>query len=232
MIRFMVGMMMVVWAMHGWAENAPQNPALKSTAPVILDTPESLQKPANLLDVVGDLFGGMAGDNEPVRQPILTNAIGQKITNGKPRGTVAKGKHTGLDLPRFVSLRKRANLRSGPGKRYPILWVLTTIDQPLEIIAEYNDWRQLTDMTGAKGWVWAPLLKSNRRLSVITDEAPLYADKSHTAPVVARLGKSIVLKPRSCDLMWCHVTAIHPTKMQVGWVRRAHTWGLYENEQP
>ncbi|MDH3739779.1 MAG: hypothetical protein OER92_11340, partial [Alphaproteobacteria bacterium] len=43
---------------------------------------------------------------------------------------------TGLPLPRFVSLRADAvNLRTGPGRRYPIDWVYTRSDLPIKIVA-------------------------------------------------------------------------------------------------
>ena len=203
---------------------------LISTTPVVLDAPKSMREPAKLMDVLGYLFTGFKESSDVHFQPILPNTIGQKITNGKSRETVSKGKVTGRDIPRFVSLRERANLRSGPGKRYPILWTLVTPDQPLEVVAEYQNWRQVIDVSGVRGWVWVRLLKSERRLSVIADEAPLYHDKEHTAKIVARLGKSIFLNLDVCDSVWCKVTTIHPKNTQTGWIRRAHVWGLYENE--
>lgn len=224
------------------SENVPQKPPLQQnktqddgnlivSAPVILDIPKTPAEPAGLIDVLTDLFTGLFTSPEQIRQPITTNAIGQKITNGTTRGIVTKGKYTGLDLPRFVSLKSKANLRSGPGVRYPILWMLMTIDQPLEVVAEYKNWRQVVDASGVKGWVWSPLLKSERHLLVIKDESPLYSNKDQTAPVVARLGQSIVLSVETCDMVWCKVTAIHPTKKSpAGWIRRVNTWGLYQNE--
>ena len=49
---------------------------------------------------------------------------------------------SGLPLPRFVTLRSgEVNLRAGPGVRYPVEWVYRKRHLPVEIIAEYDTWR-------------------------------------------------------------------------------------------
>src|SRR6476469_4873338 len=52
----------------------------------------------------------------------------------------------GQKLPRFVSLRSdQVNLRVGPGENYPIEWVLTRKEMPVEIIREFEHWRMIRD---------------------------------------------------------------------------------------
>ena len=47
------------------------------------------------------------------------------------------GADTGLPLPRFVSLRSdEVNMRTGPGRRYPVEWVYRRQGQPEEDNAE------------------------------------------------------------------------------------------------
>ena len=53
------------------------------------------------------------------------------------RGPLASAaeKEPSQKLPRFVSLRSdQVNLRVGPGENYPIQWVLTRKEMPVEII--------------------------------------------------------------------------------------------------
>ena len=60
-----------------------------------------------------------------------------------------KGRVTGLDIPRFVSLKnKRTFVRRGPGKSYRIDWILEKSGLPLKIIGEHNHWRQVEDFQG------------------------------------------------------------------------------------
>src|ERR1700738_2020313 len=72
-----------------------------------------------------------------------------------------------LPVPRFVSLHAdRVNLRTGPGDRYPIDWVLTRRDMPVEIIAQFEHWRQIRDWEGTKGWVHQRMLAGKRDVIV------------------------------------------------------------------
>ena len=63
---------------------------------------------------------------------------------------------SGLALPRFVSLKvDRVNLRQGPGTDYPTAWVYHRAGLPVEILKEFEGWRQIRDADGAVGWVRA-----------------------------------------------------------------------------
>src|SRR4029453_16249428 len=76
-----------------------------------------------------------------------------------------------LPLPRFASLdSKEVNLRAGPGKDYPILWVYQRRGLPVEIIQEFDTWRRIRDRDGTVGWVQQNLL-SGRRTALVIDEA-------------------------------------------------------------
>ncbi len=45
-------------------------------------------------------------------------------------------KRTGMPVPRFASLKSdEVNMRSGPGQRYPIVWVYKRKAMPVEITA-------------------------------------------------------------------------------------------------
>ena len=65
------------------------------------------------------------------------------------------GKVTGLEIPRFVSLKKsKTFLRRGPDKSYKIDWILERNNYPLKVIAEHEHWRQVIDFQGDEGWVY------------------------------------------------------------------------------
>ncbi len=141
---------------------------------------------------------------------------------------------SGLPLPRFVSLKSdRVNVRGGPGWDHEIAWVFLRIGLPVEIIAEYGNWRQIRDSEGAVGWVYRTLL-SGRRTALVApwikgDESqtfPLYTSASEFSRLVARLGPSVLLDVSSCDGQWCRVaTASHR-----GWITQERLWGIYPNE--
>ena len=74
----------------------------------------------------------------------------------------------GKPVQRFVSLRSDVvNLRTGPGVRYPVDWVYKSKYLPVEIIAEFENWRKVRDVHGTQGWIHQSLL-SSRRMFIIT----------------------------------------------------------------
>ena len=74
---------------------------------------------------------------------------------------------SGLPVPRFVSLKSdRVNLRQGPGIEYPTAWVFRRAGLPVEVIKEFESWRQVRDAEGTTGWVLGSML-SGRRTAVI-----------------------------------------------------------------
>ena len=71
----------------------------------------------------------------------------------------AAGPASGLPLPRFVSLKAdRVNVRIGPAKTHEVKWVYQRAGLPVEITAEFENWRRIRDADGTEGWVYHSLL--------------------------------------------------------------------------
>ncbi|MBT3533455.1 MAG: hypothetical protein HN478_06230 [Rhodospirillaceae bacterium] len=151
---------------------------------------------------------------------IFLAAIGAEIAH-------AAGK-TGLPLPRFVSLRKdEVNVRTGPGTRYPVDWVFTHKNMPVEIVAEFDSWRKVKDWEGTIGWVHKSMLSGKRWIIVPKGTQKLHRENNPKAPVVARLKKRVIARLRQCRGAWCEVN-LSGIK---GWIRRSKIWGVYRSEK-
>jgi SH3-like domain-containing protein len=134
---------------------------------------------------------------------------------------------SGLPLPRFASLKSdEVNVRTGPGPRYPIDWVFKRKMMPVEIVAEYENWRKIRDWQGASGWVYQGLLTGKRSFVVAAKEADLYRTPALSAEVVAKLESEVMGEIRSCQGDWCRVSAQGIS----GWVARTEIWGVYKSE--
>ena len=60
---------------------------------------------------------------------------------------------SGLPVPRYVSLKSdHVNVRAGPTKDNDVAWVYTRSGLPVEITAEFENWRRVRDFEGAEGW--------------------------------------------------------------------------------
>ena len=130
-------------------------------------------------------------------------------------------------LPRFASLRSsEVNLRAGPGTQYPVEWVFLRRSMPIEITAEYGQWRKVRDVDGAEGWVHKSLLTSRRSVLVTGAVRSLRRDPDAASAVVARLEAGVVAKLLACANGWCRID-IDGAK---GWLPQGEFWGAYDGE--
>lgn len=139
---------------------------------------------------------------------------------------------SGLPIPRYVSLKSdHVNVRAGPTKDNDVAWVYTRSGLPVEITAEFENWRRVRDSEGAEGWVYHSLL-SGRRTAVVTmkkkdDLASLYDRPDATSAIAARLQAGVVAQVRKCANNWCRVTG----NGFDGWIEQQRLWGVYADEK-
>ncbi len=133
-----------------------------------------------------------------------------------------KGKVTGLDIPRFVSLKKsKTFLRRGPGKSYKIDWILETNNYPLKVIAEHEHWRQVIDFQGDEGWVYFRLLSGKRTIIVSQDDILLRKNSKKNSKPIAVLkygviGEFLDKAENSCNAKFQNLK---------GWIDIDQVWG-------
>jgi len=147
-------------------------------------------------------------------------------------GELATGSVSGLPVPRFVSLKSdRVNVRRGPSRDQDVRWVYMRAGMPVEITAEFDNWRRIRDWEGSEGWVYHSLLSGKRTAVVVPslkDElVPLYASADAHAAVVAKLQGGVVGALKACDGAWCEFSG----KGFDGWIRQDRIWGAYPNEK-
>ena len=130
-------------------------------------------------------------------------------------------------VPRFASLKAdEANLRTGPGERYPIDWVLTKKGLPVEIVAEFDVWRKVHDSEGSEGWVHQRLLAGSRTVLIVGNIRVLRTEPDAAAPAVARAEPGVIARLLECRGPWCRIEA----QDIKGWLRRSEVWGVYPDE--
>ncbi len=142
--------------------------------------------------------------------------------NGPRRGS-------GLPIPRFATLKSdEVNVRTGPGTRYPVDWVFKRKMMPVEIVAEYENWRKIRDWQGASGWVYQGMLTGKRTFIIANHAASLHKTPAVQAEVVAKLEPEVTGEIRSCQGDWCRVKVAGPGIL--GWIERTDIWGVYKSE--
>lgn len=135
-------------------------------------------------------------------------------------------------LPRFASLKQqKVNVRVGPGTQYPIRWIYQRQGLPVEIIAQFGNWRRIRGSDSSDGWVHTALLSARRTALAApwsTISINLRAHPSERAAVIARLQPRVLVRVKHCDRTWC---AVHvPGADLQGFTRQVKLWGVYPDE--
>ncbi|MEM8833114.1 MAG: SH3 domain-containing protein [Pseudomonadota bacterium] len=138
-------------------------------------------------------------------------------------------KTSGLPIPRFISLAKnKVFMRTGPGLRYPIRWVYTKKQMPIEVIQEFDTWRKVRDVDGAEGWIHQSLLSGKRTALAQGEEGAIMLKKPESAArPVAMIESGVILTLESCAQKWCKAT-VDGFK---GWIEKKSLWGVYADEE-
>lgn len=134
---------------------------------------------------------------------------------------------SGLPVPRFVSLRSaQINVRVGPGKDYPIEWVYMRANLPVEIIAEFENWRKIKDIEGAEGWVHQSMLTGTRHALVQKTVQDLRDQPRNDGQVIAQIEPDVMVRVQKCQGDWCRIQI----DSHRGWLLKESLWGVYPNE--
>jgi SH3-like domain-containing protein len=156
----------------------------------------------------------------------MLSVAGQAVAEEAGIGPVTK-----MPMPRFVSLKADSvNLREGPNRDHPVKWIFKRAGLPVEITAEFEQWRRIRDSDGTEGWVLQNLL-SGRRTALIApwskeDAIPLLERPDAGAPVVARLQPRVLASVHGCSRDWCRLKS---DKFD-GYIQEDKLWGVYPRE--
>lgn len=170
------------------------------------------------------VWGGL-----PSKGPIRVATAEAKEDVGSGR----LGRASGLPVPRFVSLSpEKARMRVGPGFNYPIAWVYHQKYLPMEVIAEYGNWRKVRDYEGQTGWMHWSIL-SGLEIAAIApwsdENLPLFAAPDPEAAIVARMEPRALVHLLGCADAWCSVRSM--SLLYEGYMKQKKLWGTFYAEE-
>ena len=151
------------------------------------------------------------------------------IKKDKPKVKKEETKDAGQDkILRFSSIKSNeANARIGPGLNYPILWVFVAKNEPLAIIKESSEWREIMDVSGSKGWIHSSIL-SPKRYVIISGKKlqKIHVFNTEKSRILALVEPDVRCLLKSISRQLCKVTCDEYT----GWIKKDQLWGLMEDE--
>lgn len=139
---------------------------------------------------------------------------------------------SGLPIPRFVSLKaEKVNVRRGPSSDHPVAWVFQRKGLPVEIVAEFENWRRVRDSDGAEGWILQNML-SGKRTAVVAPwkmgkTVAMRSSANRDSALVAQVSAGVLGEVSSCSGDWCELSA----GGYDGWIEQSMLWGVYPGEK-
>ena len=138
------------------------------------------------------------------------------------------GSITGLDIPRFVSLKSNdVNLRVGPSINYPIKLKYIQENLPIEVIDEFDVWRKVQDHENNIGWIHKSLIKGER--FILTFDKNKKEKKIYNRPngkLVGIIKSNNIINLENCLIDWCYISHNYIS----GWISKDFIWGVYKDE--
>ena len=138
------------------------------------------------------------------------------------------GKETGLEIPRYVSLKSDdANIRVGPSKNYPIEIKYVKRNYPLKVLEEYEEWRKVEDFNNNIGWIHKSLISGIRTGIVLSNDSKnIKLFNTSGGNVIGEIGMGNIVFLEKCKIDWCLVSSGNFK----GWMDKKYIWGVKKKE--
>jgi SH3-like domain-containing protein len=179
-------------------------------------------------DSIGTLLGAKPGTarRENADEGDVTGSLPDPKADATGVGPVS-----GLPLPRFVSLKTdRVNVRRGPTRDQSVSFIFQRVGLPVEVTAEFENWRRVRDAEGSDGWVLQNLLSGRRTATVAPwskeKTVALLAHADRDSIAVAMLEPGVLASIKACAGDWCRIAGSGFD----GWIEQDKLWGTYPGE--
>ena len=113
-----------------------------------------------------------------------------------------------------------ANVRSGPGTTFDIIWKVEKY-HPLFIINKANEWYQFKDFEGDKGWVHKSLVRKIKTIITKNDISNIRSGPGTKFNVLFKVEKGIPFKVLKRQGHWINIQ--HADGDQ-GWIHASLVW--------
>ena len=113
-----------------------------------------------------------------------------------------------------------ANIRSGPGKNYEILWKVEKY-YPLLVIKKEKNWFQFRDFEGDEGWIHASLLAKIPSVITKSEKCNIRSGPGTKHKIVLTVESGIPFKLLKREGKWIQ---IQHADGDSGWIHRSLVW--------
>ena len=113
-----------------------------------------------------------------------------------------------------------ANIRSGPGVKYDLLWQIEKY-HPLQIVEKKGRWYRFKDFEGDEGWIHETLVDKTRTVIVKADNCNVRSGPGTQYDVAFTVSKGIPFKVLETKGRWLKV---QHADGDIGWIFNSLVW--------
>jgi SH3-like domain-containing protein len=121
---------------------------------------------------------------------------------------------------RLAVKASRANIRSGPGTGYDVLWEVEKY-HPVLIIEKKDEWYHFRDFEGDEGWVYSTLLDDSKTVITTRNKCSIRKGPGEKFDILFTTEKGIPFKVLKQEGAWIHVEHADGDK---GWIYKTLVW--------
>jgi SH3-like domain-containing protein len=114
----------------------------------------------------------------------------------------------------------KANIRSGPGTKYDIIWQVYKY-YPLRVIKKTGSWYRFFDFEGDKGWIYRSLVRKIPSVITIKEKCNIRSGPGTKYRVLFTTEKGVAFKVINRKGSWIHVRHSDGDK---GWIYKSLVW--------
>ena len=113
-----------------------------------------------------------------------------------------------------------ANVRSGPGRNYDILWEIEKY-HPLNVIQKSGQWYRFQDFEGDEGWIYKPLVRNIPSIITKKENCNIRSGPGTDFSIVFTVEKGIPFKVIKRKESWVYGEHADGDK---GWIHESLVW--------
>ncbi|MBU0971362.1 MAG: SH3 domain-containing protein [Proteobacteria bacterium] len=127
---------------------------------------------------------------------------------------------TGLANERMSVKTEVANLRSGPGEKYEVLWQVEKY-HPLVVVEKKEDWYKIKDFEGDMAWVHSSLLGKIDGVITIKPGCNVRSQPETTGKLLFTVERGVPFKVLKHTGNWIQ---IEHADGETGWIYKSLVW--------
>jgi SH3-like domain-containing protein len=121
---------------------------------------------------------------------------------------------------RLTVIKPVANIRSGPGSNYDILWKVEKY-YPILVFEKKDPWYHFKDFEDDKGWIHKSLVKKVKAIITKKDLCNIRSGPGTSKKILFTVEKGIPFKVIKREGRWLHIEHADQDK---GWIHDSLVW--------